>query len=77
MERYCFIRCDCAGMEQEQTISQPCVSVWAVLGTPSGDVVAAGSDGIIRVFTRDQHRMASPEDQAMFQQQVSATAIPS
>lgn len=44
-----------------QTLQQPCISVWTVAGLPNGDIVAGGSDSIVRVFTRDKKRMASAE----------------
>ena len=49
-----------------QTIVLPCLSVWSVAGSPSGDIFAAGSDGQIRVFSRNSDRFALPGDLQAF-----------
>lgn len=64
------------GTEQVQTIVQPCVSVWSVLGSPSGDLIVAGSDGHIRVFSRVAERQSSDEELMAFDTLVSSSAIP-
>jgi phospholipase A-2-activating protein len=44
-----------------QTLTQPCISVWAVGTSSEGDIAAGGSDGVIRIFTRNPDRFA-PSD---------------
>ena len=53
------------------------MSVWSVLALPNGDLVAAGSDAHIRIFSRNVERQGSDEDIAAFDALVSATSIPS
>ena len=65
------------GSNQLQIITQPCVSVWAVLGLENGDVAAAGSDSLIRIFSRNEARQASEEDILTFNSLVSSSTIPS
>ncbi|RXK37832.1 hypothetical protein M231_04830 [Tremella mesenterica] len=43
------------------TISHPCQTVWSVGVLPDGDVVTGGSDGRIRIWTKEESRFA-PED---------------
>ncbi|XP_067931333.1 phospholipase A-2-activating protein-like [Watersipora subatra] len=59
-----------------QTITHPATSVWSVCVLPTGDIVTGSSDGVIRVFTNSEDRMASSEDIKAFEEQVSATEIP-
>jgi len=40
--------------------------VWKIEALPNGDLVTACHDGIIRIFTLDEHRVASPQDIAIF-----------
>jgi phospholipase A-2-activating protein len=54
------------GHENIQTLTFPCVSVWATCANLNGDIIAAGSDGIVRIFTRVSERFASPEDILVF-----------
>ncbi|KAI9204199.1 WD40-repeat-containing domain protein [Polychytrium aggregatum] len=44
-----------------QTIAHPCGSVWCATALPNGDIVSGGSDGFVRVFTRDPARLADSE----------------
>lgn len=45
-----------------QTITHPAISIWSVAACPeTGDIASGASDKIIRVFTRDQERLAAPE----------------
>jgi phospholipase A-2-activating protein len=44
-----------------QTISLPCISVWCVGCSSSGDIVVGSSDSVARVFTMDPSRIASPQ----------------
>jgi phospholipase A-2-activating protein len=48
-----------------------------VLALSNGDVVVAGSDAHIRIFSRNAERQASDEDIAAFDSLVSASSIPS
>ena len=45
--------------EEEAVLKHPCQTVWAVSVLPNGDVVTAGSDGRVRVWTSDEARYAS------------------
>jgi WD40 repeat protein len=44
------------------TVLHPCQTVWAVASLPNGDLVSAGSDGQVRIWTTDERRFASAED---------------
>lgn len=57
--------------ELEQTIWVPTTSVWAVVAMAGDDDVVAcgGSDGIIRVFTKDPEGMADESELRAFAQQ--------
>mmetsp|Transcript_18307 Transcript_18307/g.44941 ORF Transcript_18307/g.44941 Transcript_18307/m.44941 type:complete len:742 (-) Transcript_18307:129-2354(-) len=50
-----------------QTIAHPAV-VRAVQALPNGDFITAGSDGVARIFTRDQQRVASAQEVKAFEQ---------
>ncbi|KAJ3341189.1 hypothetical protein HDU91_000748, partial [Kappamyces sp. JEL0680] len=56
---------------------QPCVSVWSVLALPDGDIVVAGSDGAIRVFSRTPSRQATRDEIQSFDALVASSEIPS
>jgi hypothetical protein len=43
------------------TVLHPCQTVWAVASLPNGDIVSAGSDGQVRIWTTDERRFASDE----------------
>ncbi|KAI8949799.1 ubiquitin homeostasis protein lub1 [Xylaria longipes] len=65
------------GSECIQTITHPAISVWSVAASPSnGDIVSGASDGVIRVFSRDSGRLASPETLAHFDESVKSSSIP-
>jgi phospholipase A-2-activating protein len=64
------------GGECTQVIAHPCVSVWATAFMQNGDVVSGGSDGIVRVFSRDPSRRAPDGVIQTFNEAVAATAIP-
>ncbi|TRX90932.1 hypothetical protein FHL15_008137 [Xylaria flabelliformis] len=65
------------GSECIQTITHPAISVWSVAANSSnGDIVSGASDGVIRVFSRDGARVASPETQALFDESVKSSSIP-
>jgi len=59
-----------------QTITLPCQSVWSVAALQNGDIVAASSDGVARVFSCDETRQASEEKQKEFEGMVGNQAIP-
>ncbi|KAM0792413.1 hypothetical protein ACM66B_005091 [Microbotryomycetes sp. NB124-2] len=59
----------------EQTIVIPAISVWAVCALENGDIAAGSSDGIVRVFTRSDERLASQQALADYDVQVSKAAV--
>ncbi|KAI0204051.1 ubiquitin homeostasis protein lub1 [Astrocystis sublimbata] len=65
------------GSDCVQTITHPAISVWSVAADPAtGDIVSGASDGVIRVFSRDAKRVASPETLAHFDESVKSSSIP-
>nr|CAD7403114.1 unnamed protein product [Timema cristinae] len=54
-----------------QTIHLPCQSVWSVAVLPNKDIIAGTSDGLVRVFSADPSRCASPEILAKFEEEVA------
>lgn len=60
-----------------QTLQQPCISVWTVSGLPNDDIVVGGSDATVRVYTRNEERVASPEALKEFDELLASQAIPS
>ncbi|KAI1432504.1 ubiquitin homeostasis protein lub1 [Xylaria sp. CBS 124048] len=65
------------GSECIQSITHPAISVWSVAACPAnGDIVSGASDGIVRVFSRSQERIAEAETLAQFDESVKASAIP-
>ncbi|GAA5900258.1 WD repeat PLAP family protein [Sporobolomyces salmoneus] len=61
--------------ECEQTIVVPAVSVWCVTVLANGDIAAGASDGLIRVFTKSEERVASEEELSAYEEQVAKTAL--
>uniref|UniRef100_A0A3Q3LH01 Phospholipase A2-activating protein n=1 Tax=Mastacembelus armatus TaxID=205130 RepID=A0A3Q3LH01_9TELE len=61
--------------ECTQTIRLPAQSVWCCCILPNGDIVVGASDGIIRVFTEVEDRMASAEDLQAFEDELSNATI--
>ncbi|GAA6016549.1 hypothetical protein JCM10207_002836 [Rhodosporidiobolus poonsookiae] len=61
--------------ECEQTIVVPAVSVWCVAVLANGDIACGASDGLVRVYTRSEERVASAEDLAAYEEQVSKAAV--
>lgn len=47
-------------------LTLPVQSVWSVACTEGGDIVAGSSDGVVRVFSKDNARIASPDILAAF-----------
>uniref|UniRef100_A0A8C7RYT8 Phospholipase A-2-activating protein n=1 Tax=Oncorhynchus mykiss TaxID=8022 RepID=A0A8C7RYT8_ONCMY len=61
--------------ECQQTIRLPAQSVWCCCILPNGDIAVGASDGLIRVFTEVEDRMASPQDLQAFEDELSKTTI--
>ncbi|KAL4641576.1 phospholipase A-2-activating protein isoform X1 [Arapaima gigas] len=61
--------------ECSQTIRLPAQSVWCCCVLPNGDIVVGASDGIIRVFTESDERVASAEDLQAFEEELSRATI--
>uniref|UniRef100_A0A3Q3G4N8 Phospholipase A2-activating protein n=1 Tax=Labrus bergylta TaxID=56723 RepID=A0A3Q3G4N8_9LABR len=61
--------------ECTQTIRLPAQSVWCCCILPNGDIAIGASDGIIRVFTEAEDRMASIEDLQAFEDELSKATI--
>ncbi|XP_041475058.1 phospholipase A-2-activating protein-like [Lytechinus variegatus] len=59
-----------------QTITMPAQSIWSVASLPNGDILVGSSDGMARVFTREESRFAPAEAQQAFEKQVGAFAMP-
>lgn len=59
-----------------QTIPLPAQSVWSVCVLSNGDIAAATSDGMIRIFTRSLDRIASPEELSAYEDMVAQANIP-
>ncbi|KAJ7334356.1 hypothetical protein OS493_014667 [Desmophyllum pertusum] len=62
--------------ECSQTITLPAQSVWSVTCLSNGDIVTGSSDGIARVFTASEERVASEEELKLFDAEVASHAIP-
>ncbi|XP_037539850.1 phospholipase A-2-activating protein [Nematolebias whitei] len=58
-----------------QTIRLPAQSVWCCCILPNGDIAVGASDGIIRVFTEAEDRVASAEDLQAFEDELSKATI--
>ncbi|XP_074640387.1 phospholipase A-2-activating protein-like [Tubulanus polymorphus] len=65
------------GGECVQTITHPATSVWTVCTLSNGDVITGSSDGMIRIFSESPDRIAEPEQIQQFEEEVSASTIPS
>ncbi|XP_069818093.1 phospholipase A-2-activating protein isoform X3 [Dendropsophus ebraccatus] len=61
--------------ECAQTVRLPAQSVWCCCVLENGDIVVGSSDGIIRVFTESQERMASAEELQAFEDELSQAVI--
>ncbi|XP_058944914.2 phospholipase A-2-activating protein [Pocillopora verrucosa] len=64
------------GGECAQTITLPAQSVWSVTCLNNGDIVTGSSDGIVRIFTAADDRVASEEELQLFDAEVASHAIP-
>lgn len=61
--------------ECSQTIRLPAQSVWCCCILPNGDIAVGASDGIIRVFTEAEDRIANVEDLQAFEDELSKATI--
>ncbi|XP_042584265.1 phospholipase A-2-activating protein [Cyprinus carpio] len=61
--------------ECSQTIRLPAQSVWCCCILPDGDIAVGAKDGIIRVFTESQERVASAQDLQAFEDELSKAII--
>lgn len=58
--------------ENVQSISLPAQSVWSVACLQNGDIVTGSSDGVVRIFTRDEGRYADEATLTKFAEEVAA-----
>ncbi|XP_072173006.1 phospholipase A-2-activating protein-like [Diadema setosum] len=65
-----------ADSQCQQTITMPAQSNWSVAAMQNGDIIVGSSDGVARVFTRAESRVADPEAQTAFEKQVAAFSMP-
>ncbi len=56
---------DQTGGELLDSLLHPCQTVWAVSPFPDGDIITGGSDGRVRIWTREPGRMAREEKQTV------------
>ncbi|XP_068164311.1 phospholipase A-2-activating protein [Antennarius striatus] len=61
--------------ECSQTIRLPAQSVWCCCILPNGDIAVGTSDGIIRIFTEAEDRVASAESLQAFENELSKSTI--
>ncbi|CAF96684.1 unnamed protein product, partial [Tetraodon nigroviridis] len=59
----------------QQTIRLPAQSVWCCCILPNGDIAVGASDGMIRVFTQAEDRVAGAQDLQAFEDQLSKATI--
>lgn len=62
-------------MECIQVIVLPCISVWKVVVLSNGDIVAASSDKLIRIFTEDETRIAKENELVYFQKELETSSV--
>ncbi|XP_018568401.1 phospholipase A-2-activating protein [Anoplophora glabripennis] len=55
-----------------QTIELPAQSIWTVACLPNGDIVTGSSDGVIRIFTQNEERVADEATLTKFNEEVNA-----
>lgn len=60
-----------------QTFTLPAISVWSVDCLSNGDIVTGSSDGVVRVFTQDESRIAEDEIITRFDEEVKALSLQS
>ncbi|KAI0018022.1 ubiquitin homeostasis protein lub1 [Xylariomycetidae sp. FL0641] len=65
------------GTECVQTITHPAISVWTVAAcSQTGDIVTGASDGVLRIFTRSEDRVANQDAITLFDESVKSSSIP-
>lgn len=52
-----------------QDVAMPC-SIWSVVFDENEDIIVAGSDGYLRIFTTDGSRKAEQDVEEIFNKQV-------
>lgn len=60
----------------DQTITMPCTSVWAINCLANGDIIVGSSDGVARIFTSADERIAPASVLQEFEDEVANQAIP-
>ncbi|VEN56039.1 unnamed protein product, partial [Callosobruchus maculatus] len=58
--------------ENIQIINLPALSVWCVTCLPNGDIVTGSSDGIVRIFTQNEGRVANEVTLKRFEEESNA-----
>lgn len=58
--------------ENTETIYLPAQSIWCVDSLQNGDIVTGSSDGVIRIFTRNETRFADESALKIFEEEVNA-----
>ncbi|CCD25791.2 Doa1p NDAI_0G00150 [Naumovozyma dairenensis CBS 421] len=59
----------------KQVIKLPAVSIWSIDILPNDDIIIGSSDQLIRIFTKNETRMASPEAMKELAEEVSKISI--
>jgi len=59
-----------SGKQLGEPMFHPAQSVWTVACLDNGDIVTGSSDGIVRIFTKDETRFASPEMLKLYERSV-------
>ena len=65
-----------SGAQTIQTLALPSQSLWYTISLPNGNLVVACSDGSIRLFTNNEHQMASKSEQEEYERELAQFAIP-
>ncbi|XP_045474731.1 phospholipase A-2-activating protein [Harmonia axyridis] len=58
-----------------QTFQLPAQSVWAVATLSNGDIVTGSSDGVVRIFTQDEGRIADAFTLSKYEEEVAALTV--
>ncbi|XP_044754625.1 phospholipase A-2-activating protein [Coccinella septempunctata] len=58
-----------------QTFQLPAQSVWAVATLENGDIVTGSSDGVVRIFTQDEGRIADAFTLSKYEEEVAALTV--
>lgn len=59
----------------KQVVTLPAISIWCIDALPNGDIAVGSSDNMIRIFTRDNSRLASQVARDEFQKEVENSSI--